>query len=228
VTRANQSFRHHGPIWEALGVTLPTIEQRTKALTELTLATPEGRSRREALQVGLEETEHEYHALGQEMGQHYASSAIYTDDEKDPYADAVALGKDPDLHLIRSTYPGSRLPHVWLNTRVPGPLVSTIDLAGKNVFTLFTGIGGDSWKRAAAHVKKTLGLTVHVYSIGFRQDYEDSYLDWARIRGVQETGCVLVRPDRFVAWRSLEVLQTDLECMAKLRHVLASALGLSG
>lgn len=228
MTRANQSFRHHGPIWEALGVTLPTIEQRTQALAELTLPTPEGRARREALQAGLEETEHEYHALGQEMGQHYKSSAADTDDEKDPYADAVALGKDPDLYLIRSTYPGSRLPHVWLNTRVPGPLVSTIDLAGKNVFTLFTGIGGKPWKRAAAYVEKTLGLTVRVYSLGFRQDYEDSYLDWARIRGVQETGCVLVRPDKFVAWRSTEVLQTDPECMAKLRQVLAGVLGLSG
>ena len=199
-----------------------------QALEELTLPTPEGRGRREALQAAIEETEHEYHALGQEMGQHYKSSAAYTADEKAPFADAVALGKDPDLDLIRSTYPGSRLPHVWLNTRVPGPRVSTIDLAGKTAFTILTGIGGEPWKRAAAHVEKALGMTVRAYSVGFRQDYEDSYLDWARIRGVQETGCVLVRPDGFVAWRSTEVLQTDLECMAKLRQVLAHILGLSG
>lgn len=228
MTRANQSFRHHGPLWEALGVALPTVEQRTQALEELTLPTAEGHARREALRAAIEETEHEYHALGQEMGQHYKSPATYTADEKAPYADAVTRGKDPDLHLIRSTYPGSRLPHVWLNTRVPGPRVSTIDLSGKTTFTIFTGIGGENWKRAAAWVEKALGVTVLAYSIGFRQDYEDSYMDWARIRGVQETGCVLVRPDRFVAWRSNEALQTDLECMVKLRQVLVRILGLPG
>lgn len=224
VTRANQSFRHHGPLWEALGVALPTIEQRTQALKELTLPTPGGRARREALQAAIEETAHEYHALGQEMGQHYQSSAVYTGDEKMPFADAVALGKDSDLDLIRSTYPGSRLPHVWLNTKVPGPRISTIDLAGKSAFTIFTGIGGEAWKSAAAHVGKALGLNIRVYSIGFRQDYEDSYMDWARIRGVNETGCVLVRPDVFVAWRSTEALTTDT-CAVKLRQVMLHVLG---
>lgn len=119
--------------------------------------------------------------------------------------------------------------HSWvpfcMRSRYVGPRISTIDLAGKTTFTIFTGIGGENWKRAFVWVERALGVTVLAYSIGFRQDYEVSYMDWARIRGFQETWCVLVRPDRFVAWRSNEALQMDLECMVKLRQVLVQILG---
>lgn len=225
VTRANQSFRHHGPVWEALGVSLPTPELRTQALHELTLATPGGRARRAALQAAIEETEHEYHALGQEMGQFYQSSAVYAQDEKTSFYSPEVVAQDPDLVLTRSTYPGSRLPHVWLNNAIPVGRISTIDLAGRGAFTVLTGIGGESWKSAASQVAQELGVAIKAFSIGFRQDYEDVYFDWARIRGVDETGCVLVRPDRFVAWRCNKVLGDESQCSTKLREVLKSILG---
>ncbi|KAI9927174.1 hypothetical protein MW887_003558 [Aspergillus wentii] len=223
VTRANQSFRHHGPVWQALGVDLPTIGQRKEALHELTLPTREGRARREALQAAIEETTHEYHALGEEMGQHYESSAVYSADEKMSFREEHPTD-NAVLTLTRSTYPGCRLPHVWLNNAVPIERISTIDLAGKGAFTILTGIGGEGWKTAAADVAQSLNITVNTYSIGFRQDYEDVYFDWARIRNVDETGCVLVRPDRVVAWRCPEIL-SDAECRMKLRAVLLSVLG---
>jgi 2,4-dichlorophenol 6-monooxygenase len=31
----------------------------------------------------------------------------------------------------------------------------------------------------------------------------DPYGEWASLREVETTGCVLVRPDRHVAWRSM-------------------------
>ena len=58
--------------------------------------------------------------------------------------------------------------------------------------------------------------------IGPGREYTDLYDDWARVREVQEDGCVLVRPDAHVAWRAhalvddpeaalTEVLQTMLD-----------------
>ncbi|KAJ5298381.1 uncharacterized protein N7443_006501, partial [Penicillium atrosanguineum] len=225
VTRANESFRHHGPVWEALGVALPTLEERTKALHELTLPTQEGRARRAALQASIEMTEHEYHALGTEMGQFYQSSAVYTSDEMAPFYTREVVAKDQDLSLIRSTYPGCRLPHVWLNIATPVRRISTIDLAGKGSFVLLTGIGGEAWKAATSAVSKELGVQVKAYSVGFRQDYEDVYFDWARVRGVDETGCILVRPDNFVAWRCNTVLGDESQTTKKLRVVMQSILG---
>jgi 2,4-dichlorophenol 6-monooxygenase len=38
--------------------------------------------------------------------------------------------------------------------------------------------------------------------IGPGREHIDLYEDWARAREVDEAGCVLVRPDAHVAWRS--------------------------
>ncbi|OLM15399.1 FAD-binding monooxygenase, PheA/TfdB family, similarity to 2,4-dichlorophenol 6-monooxygenase [Pseudonocardia sp. Ae505_Ps2] len=44
--------------------------------------------------------------------------------------------------------------------------------------------------------------------IGPGREVTDVYDDWARLRGVGEDGCVLVRPDAHVAWRA-EALPDD-------------------
>lgn len=87
-----------------------------------------------------------------------------------------------------TTFPGSRLPHAWLNTRVPGKKFSTIDLAGHGKFCLLTGIGGEWWKSEAEAVGKSPGVEIMCYPIGWTQDYKDVYFDWARRREVQEDG----------------------------------------
>ena len=61
------------------------------------------------------------------------------------------------------------------------------------------------------------------YSIGWKQDYEDVYFDWAKKREVEEDGCVLVRPDRFVAWRSVDMIE---DTKKKLEEVMRSILAL--
>ncbi|KAF7860281.1 hypothetical protein EAF04_008409 [Stromatinia cepivora] len=116
VTRANQGLRDHGPVWEALGMMDTSIEIRQKHFAELPEATPEGAVRRARFQAAVEGTAREYHGVGIEMNQRYESSAVFLSDEKPrPY-----LPMDPVLEHEITTYPGSRLPHAWLNTKIPG------------------------------------------------------------------------------------------------------------
>ncbi|KAF2815543.1 2,4-dichlorophenol 6-monooxygenase [Mytilinidion resinicola] len=220
VKRANDGFRDHAHIWNAIGITLPTLAERKALLSELATNSQVGRSSRKKLQEAVAQSEHEFHGLGIEMNQVYASSAIQADN--DPSLNQTIENSDVVLYHIPSTIPGRRLPHVWLNTAVPSGLVSTIDLAGKGGFTLFTGIGGEAWKPAATKISEQLGIPIRVYSIGFDQDYEDPYFDWMRVREVEDSGCVLIRPDRFVAWRSKAVAEDAEAALGKVIKAILS------
>lgn len=203
-----------------MGMMDPSAENRIKVLAEFDDPGPAGRKRREEFQRGIENTSTEFHGLGIEMNQRYESTGIYLADEGAP----PPLPADAVKHYLISTYPGKRLPHAWLNTRVPDKKLSTIDLAGHRRFCLLTGPGGQAWKDAAVKVSKALGVEIVAYSIGWRQDYEDVYFDWAKRREVEEDGCVLVRPDRFVAWRAKEMVG---DAGSKLETVMRKVLSLA-
>lgn len=219
--RANASLRNHGIVWESLGAFESTVAKRTAANAELSTDSIDGLKRRQKLQTALRGIDREEHGLGIEMNQRYTSSAVYTADrEKMPQFD-----RDPLEHYHATTWPGARVPHVWLcPTAMPSKLISTIDLAGKGKFALFTGIGGDGWKAAAAELSAKLSLPIQAYTIGYGQDYRDVYLHWEKIRGVAESGCVLVRPDYFVAWRCEYWAP---ESATRLEVVMRSVLSLS-
>ncbi len=195
-------------------------EDRIKANRELSEASEAGKRRRQDLFDGMERHRGEGDSLGIMMNQWYGSSAVYLEDEGplEPFTGNY-------LTEVRiSTYPGHRLPHAWLSKDVPSKEVSTVDLAGKNVFSLFTGHGGDQWKAAARSVGDKLGICIEAFAIGFGLDYADKYRDWTKRREVDEDGCVLVRPDRYVAWRSHRMITTS--CEGKLEAVLRSILSL--
>jgi 2-polyprenyl-6-methoxyphenol hydroxylase-like FAD-dependent oxidoreductase len=220
IRRANQGLRDHGPVYEALGVLPENIEERKKQHGELAAPTKAGRERRRRLQEAIKYTEHEFGGIGQEMNQWYESAAIYKKDEKTPRQPEP---EDKVLTYQITTYPGSKLPHAWLNKRTPStPPISTQDLAGKRTFCLLTGLGGEAWREAAYEASRYLGITINVYSIGWQQDWEDVYGDWARRREVEEDGCVLLRPDRTVCWRSMDMRADAKE---QLLHVLRVVLG---
>ncbi|KAK4216530.1 FAD binding domain-containing protein [Rhypophila decipiens] len=229
VKRANDAFRNGHPLFDLLGVVLTPDKANPEAVSQLASSTPSGAERRKRLREALRNVRGEFNGLGAEMGQLYANSmGIYTADETAPFALTGQAAEDPILYHQASTYPGRRLPHVWLNKAVPErPPISTIDLAGHGAFTLLTGHGGGAWKQAAQAVGKELGIEIRAYSIGFRLDWEDVYFDWADVCGVEESGVVLVRPDRFVAWRAKTVVDGgQTGCEGKLKEVMRSILGL--
>ncbi|KAJ6124657.1 Monooxygenase FAD-binding [Penicillium samsonianum] len=225
ITRANQALRDHLHIWDALGMLPTDLSERKQILEALKSATPQGSNRRRALRAAIKHTSHEFNGLGIEMNQHYEGQGIYMADEAHPYEQFGRAVEDKILYHEPSTYPGSRLPHAWLNKATPEEPISTIDLAGHGSFILLTGIGGGAWKEAAATVAEKLNIPIQACSIGFRQDWEDVYFEWENVRGVEESGAVLVRPDRFVAWRAPETLQDCEACEGKLLMVMRSILG---
>jgi 2,4-dichlorophenol 6-monooxygenase len=114
------------------------------------------------------------------------------------------------------------MPHAWVTTDHRRQ-VSTLDLGGQGRFTVFTGIGGDSWVRAAAAVGERLGVDVAAVVIGPGQEYDDLYGEWARVRGIDDGGALLARPDNYVAFRQAGAA-SDAEAEAALESALRTVL----
>lgn len=216
VRRANQSIAEFGPIFDALGLTGGVDPVKMQAnMDARSRATPEAEAQREAIRKAIAFKKYEFDAHGVEMNQRYRSRAVVTDGQPEP-----PFTRDPELHYEPTTWPGARLPHVWVFDR-EGRQHSTLDLCGKGRFTLFTGIGGEPWGEAAAVVGPEFGLDIVVRVIGPRRPIEDHTGDWARAREITDSGVLLVRPDQHVAWRA-ERLAADPA--AELRRVLSAIL----
>jgi 2,4-dichlorophenol 6-monooxygenase len=216
VLRANKSIEEFGAILQALGI-LDTqdpkvMQTRIDARRD---NTPEGAKRRAELKTALELKDYEFNAHGVELGQRYASNAVVKDGTPEPVKD-----RDPELYYHPTTWPGARLPHVWLGR--DGHKVSTKDITGKGKFTILTGIAGENWASACQHVAKELGLEIDLHIIGPGREFTDVYDDWARLREVAEDGCVLVRPDQYVAWRSAHLGEDSSSELLKVMKTILS------
>ena len=226
VRDSNDTLRNHLACWFGLGVQPPgtpaAVRQTARDL--LKQATPEGREARARFHASIRNMQTETQALGTALNQLYVSSAVVSSDEVGPFQPGHRETAGPYRFHDPSAYPGRRLPHVWLGKRVPGKMVSTLDIAGKGRFTLLTGIGGEGWLRAAETVTSRLGVEVKGVGIGVGLEWEDVYLDWEEKAGVEEDGCVLVRPDLFVAWRA----ERSGDEVGRLLEVMRGILGVGG
>lgn len=196
VDRAIKSLQDMAPFAEALEVgPEQTSEQGWASINGLSEDSERGAARRQALLKSLDVQEGQFNAIVVELGQRYEVGAVVSDGTPFP-----PFTRDPDLYYHPTTHPGASLPHVWLER--DRKKVSTIDLAGKGAFSVITGIGGEDWIAAAQQLSAELGIPVKGYSVGMRQEYDDVLGEWTRMREIEDHGCLLVRPDRFIAWRS--------------------------
>lgn len=192
-----------------------TPEQIQQALLQLKEDSPKGESRR-AL---FEQFKHEildpaFNALGIEIGYRYRSGARVDDGTAEP-----TVSGHQDVAFEATTWPGARLPHAWLERGLRR--ISTLDLVGRGQFVLLTGRGGAEWFEAAREAECMTGVRVAVCLIDSRfGTVRDPLGSWARLRGTQADGAVLVRPDGHVAWRAQTV-----EASCELPRVMAQLLG---
>ena len=216
VKRANRSSREFVDFFVALGITeAKTQEEMIARIEERKANTPAGAAKRAALVKAMELKNYEFNAHGVDLGQSYQSSAVVSDGTPRPEP-----ARDPDLYYRASTVPGSHLPHAWVgdNRRK----LAMMDLAPYTRFTLITGIAGEAWESAAGKVAAELGVDLGTVVIGPGRDVTDLYYDWARLREVEESGALLVRPDKHIGWRAA-TLPDDPESALRdaLKRILA-------
>ncbi|MBU2662160.1 FAD-dependent monooxygenase [Actinoplanes bogorensis] len=209
VDRANRSIGETSRIFEALGMlSTEDPDQLRRNMDARKLSTPAAEKQRRALREAIEFKNYEFNTHGVELNQRYASSAVIHDGTPMP-----VNPRDDELYHHATTWPGAKLPHAWIGSG--RTRLSTLDLGGQGRFTLFTGLGGEAWVAAAA------ALDIVPVLIGPGQEYEDIYGDWARLREVGDSGCVLVRPDNYVCFRSAELAADPAATLgAAIRSVL--------
>jgi 2,4-dichlorophenol 6-monooxygenase len=219
VTRANRSSREFGGFFTALGISPDqTEEQMRAAIDERKANTPAGARKRAELKDAMELKNYEFNAHGIELGQFYESGAVVPDGPRPEPA------RDPVLFYHPTTTPGSRLPHVWVGDA--RRKLSTHDLAPYGRFTVLTGIAGEAWVPAAEAVAKRLDVPLAAVVIGPGRDVDDLYYDWADQREIEESGALLVRPDKHIGWRSDSLPADPEEALATaLRAILHRPAG---
>jgi 2,4-dichlorophenol 6-monooxygenase len=214
VDRANRSVREMVPWIEALGFRPGQTEAEALAILDHLLG-PAGEKQRQALLDALDLMNGQFNAHGVEMGQCYSSQAVVANGT--PF---LADDRDPDLYYQPTTHAGAPLPHVELERGTKE--ISTLDLCAYDGFTLITGVAGADWAEAAAQVSRDSGVKIDAVTVGLGQANNDVLGAWARMRAIDDDGCLLVRPDRIVAWRCPRGVADPV---AELRNVMTKVLG---
>ncbi len=191
---ALENAGRHAPIGAALGLE-PGVDEdegwdQVRVFVE---HGAEGEKRRALVAEAVAENANDYSQLNVEAGYHYVAGALVPDGSPMP-----ATAASP-IHYRPSTRPGHHLPHVWVR-HVDGAerdrAVSTLDLVGREGFTLIVDpAAADVWTQAAHVASGDGGLPVAVVVISGDEE------EWVGVREVGPEGSVLVRPDRKVCWR---------------------------
>ncbi len=214
VDRANRSVAEMGGWMSALGFHPGQSRPDAMAAVDRLLG-PGGEKQREELLAGLDLMNGQFNAHGVELGQRYESNAVVGDGTPFP-----AYERDPELYYRPTTHPGAHLPHVWLQRGTED--VSTLDLCGYDRFTLLIGTEGAAWAEACGQVARQTGVRIEPVIVGLGQRNNDVLGQWIRAREVSDRGCLLIRPDRIVAWRCPQAVP-DPE--GELRRVVQAILG---
>jgi 2,4-dichlorophenol 6-monooxygenase len=217
VNWAMTCLRNYGVLFASLGM-VPGQPEVTRAnFGELLSDTPVGQTRRSLVREVFGTQRIEYQAHDIELGHSYPAGAVVPEGAPPPPRDPLGAAYRP------LTRPGHRLPHAWLLD--VDARVSTHDLVGGHAgFVLITGPLNEGWAVAAKKAADTHRMALTVVSVGCGTDpadYRDADGTWAAVRGIDDDGALLVRPDQHIAWRSVHAgPHLDRELSAAFRRVL--------
>ncbi len=157
---------------------------------------PEDADHRARALAALASQSMEFSELNVEYGYTYTSAAIVPDGTPLPQSvDEIRV-------YVPSTRPGSPLPHAEIDD-AQGERRPLMDLSAPGHFLLIAGEEGAPWCNAALRLARAHGLPLDAVQIGhLTGEARDPRCAWLRVREISAEGALLVRPDRFVAWRS--------------------------
>jgi 2,4-dichlorophenol 6-monooxygenase len=219
--RSLENAVNHFAIGDSLGVSHEQSEEdNLTSLRRMWSGRSEHAAQRSAVLRGMRAQSMEFCEHNVELGYRYESSAIIDDGSPEP--DPV----DPIRVYEPSTRPGCPLPHAWVDDE-DGGRRAIKDLVGPGRFLVIAGEQGEAWCAAARELAAASGLPLDAVRIGHLDgDLFDPRCTWVRRREIGPEGAVLVRPDRFIAWRSMGSSTEPVEQLSSaLSHVLARAVG---
>jgi 2,4-dichlorophenol 6-monooxygenase len=130
---------------------------------------------------------------------------------------------DPVRVYEPRTRPGHPLPHAFVERA--GERLPIGNLVHGGRFLLLAGENGQDWVAAAAAVVAETGVPITAGTVGMLGcDYIDVRSAWTRCREISPDGAVLVRPDRYIAFRSITGVDDPT---ATLRQALSTVLSIT-
>jgi 2,4-dichlorophenol 6-monooxygenase len=150
----------------------------------------------------------EFSELNVEYGYGYESAAVVPDGSSPPQP-------LDDIRVYHpSTRPGAPLPHAWIDDE-DGNRRPLKNLVEPGRLLLIAGENGEPWCEAARRLAAEADLPLDAVRIGHLDgDLFDPRCAWLRQRQIQSDGAILVRPDRFVAWRQPTAVDDPLGALA--------------
>jgi 2,4-dichlorophenol 6-monooxygenase len=219
VQRSLENAINHLTIANAVGVSHENSEQQNLAALAVVAGRDGGDpARRSAALREMRAQSMEFLEHNVELGYRYESAAVIPDGTPEPASpDAVRV-------YAPSTRPGAPLPHAWIDDE-DGARRPVKDLVAPGRFLLIAGEDGEAWCEAARELAGEVPLDA--VRIGHLDgDLFDPRCTWLRRREIGPEGAILVRPDRYVAWRSLGAVEAPREELAgALGAILARSVG---
>lgn len=155
---------------------------------------PEAAEKRHALNKAVASQTMEFRHHNIEFGYTYDSEAIVSDG-----TDYTPLSK---IRIYEpSTRPGHPLPHAYVERS--NERIALSSLVGTGKFLVLAPDDGKAWVDAANELAEQYDLPIVAATIGeVETDYVDVRYSWMKYREISSDGVLVVRPDRYIAYRS--------------------------
>lgn len=214
INNAIANAMNHTTIDQALNVSPDkTPEQNWAELAPLWHDGPTSAEKRQAVNRAVASQTIEFHHHNTEFGYRYDSTAVVPDG-------SPAYVPLDEVRLYEpSTQPGAPLPHAFVEREGERFALGTLVHGGK--FLVLAGVEGGAWVEAANKIAAENDLPLVAATVGIlKADLVDVRFSFLKNREIADDGVVLVRPDRYVAFRSMGVVDdphaTLLDALGKI------------